>query len=150
MADDHDRVESGLRVKLRIYLAILTVALVLVTIDALRIGAESTAAIAVGLGAGLLLGIIASRMSALSWDAMNARVVGRIDTVGSVILVGYVLIVIFRGSVLAELFDPRLAGTASLATLAGLMLGQVVGTVGGIARVIRVALTEQAAGSTER
>ena len=132
-------IDKSLRLKLQIYLGILAIALAFLVADVVRVGTDSVVPVVLGLGGGLVLGILASRMSALSWDVANAKVVGRIDALGAVILVGYIFLVIFRGSVIAQLVDPRVVGAASVSTLSGLMLGQALGTIGGISRVVRLA-----------
>ena len=102
-----------------------------VAIDVGTPGGPSLPPVALAGGIGLVLGVVASRVYRLRWNDGAARVVGRIDALGVVVLASYLLVVVLRGKVIAL----WLAGAAGFAVLAGLMVGQVVGTAGSIGRV---------------
>ena len=135
-----DRVDRALILRLRIYLAIFGIATVLTVVDVVRQASAAVVPVALGTVCGIVLGVLASRVSRLSWDRDAGKVVGRVDGLGAAVLVGYVLLVVFKKRLLAQWFEPSLVGVVGVAVLAGLMLGQAVGTAGGIARVLHAAL----------
>lgn len=131
-------IDRSLRLRLRIYLLILVVTVALVVGDAVAIGGRSVVPVLVGAAVGTALGLVASRIYALSWDEASGTVIGRLDAIGIVILLGYVAFVVLRSRILDLWFAAPVVGVAGLATLAGLMAGQVVGTGRGVQRIVGV------------
>lgn len=136
--DARDRVDRSIQLRVTLYTVIFLVMLVLVVIDIVRIGAQAVGPALVGLLVGLVVGGVASRMFRLSWDAVSGRVIGRLDLVGIVILVGYVLFSVFRTRVVELWFDGPVVGVTSLAVLAGVMAGQAFATRRGVIRVFEI------------
>lgn len=133
-------VDRTLRIRVRIFLLIFLGSLVIAVVDAVRIGFGAALPVAGAFLLAVAVGMVVSRMFALSWDTVNGRVIGRIDAIGAVILVGYVLLSVFRSTVVDLWFDGALVAAVSVAVLSGLMLGQVVGTVRGVRRIVGLAL----------
>lgn len=129
-------VDGSLKVRVRVYALIFLVALAWVIADSIAIGARSFVPVAVGAVVGLIIGVVASRMHVLSWDEVSGQVVGRLDSAGAIILVCYIVFSLSRETLLGLWFAAPVVGVAGLATLSGLMAGQVVGTGRSIRRVM--------------
>lgn len=78
----------------------------MILVDLARLGTAVAVPVAAGLLGGVVIGVGASRMSRLSWDESEAKVIGNIDALGAVILLAYVLLTVFRGKLLAQWFSP--------------------------------------------
>lgn len=113
------------------------VSCVVIVVDLVRLGIAVAVPVTAGLLGGVVIGVGASRMSRLSWDETQAKVIGNIDALGAVILVANLLLTVFRGALLAQWFSPEVVGAAGVAVLAGLMRAQVLGTVRGVVRVMQ-------------
>lgn len=87
-----DRVAGGVRWRLRIYVVIFVVSCVVIVVHLVRLGSAVAVPVAAGLLGGVVVGVGASRMSRLSWDETQAKVIGNIDALGAVILVAYLLL----------------------------------------------------------
>lgn len=92
---------------------------------------------ALGLALGLVIGGVLSRMYALTYDEEARHVVGRIDWVGGVILLLYLVFVSLRGRMFTPLIDAAQLAGFLLAVSAGTLLGRLVGTSRGVWRVLR-------------
>lgn len=136
--DAASAVDKSIRFRTRIYLAIFAAAAAIVIAQSIGIGAASIIPVLIAVAAGVLVGLVASRMYSLSWDTMNGKVVGRLDVIGGVILLGYVLISFFRTDLVRMWVESSIVEVASLAALAGVMAGQVIGTSRGIHRVLQL------------
>jgi hypothetical protein len=139
---DRDRarehIDRPIRIRVRIYSLIFLVVAVIVVVETVGQGLRAVLPVLACAAGGLLVGIGASRMFHLSWDAVSKRVIGRLDVAGVVILVLYVLFSIFRTRIIDTWLDGPVVGVAGLAALAGVMAGQVVGTRRGLIRVFRM------------
>lgn len=79
----------------------------------------------IGLIMGILFGIfIFSRISTISWDEDEGKVVSSMDLTGQIILVGYILFILVRTLPERPLDGPTLDATVSSVT-AGIMVGQL-------------------------
>lgn len=139
------RIDRKIRLRVVVYLLIFLAMDVIVVVDGILIGSRSLVPVLTCAVGGVIVGVIASRMYSLSWDAVSTKVIGRLDTIGAVILVGYVLLAIFRSRLLDLWLDAPVLGVAGLAAVAGLMAGQVLGTRRGVRRVLRVVADRDAA-----
>jgi hypothetical protein len=137
------RVDRSIRLRVRIYALIFLVMVVIVVMDAVAAGASSILPVLACLVGGFVIGQIASRMFSLSWDKVSEKVVGRLDVLGVIILLGYVTLSVFRTRLLGLWLDETVLGVASLAALAGIMAGQVLGTSRGVIRVFRIVMGEK-------
>ncbi len=94
---------------------------------------------AVGVLAGIGVGIVSARMTKLEWDDKNARVTGRWDWIGVVILAVYVGLIFARSWIVGHWVDGPAVTAVGLAIVAGSMIGRILGTVHGIRAVTRAA-----------
>lgn len=138
--DDHrTSVDRGLRLQIRIFLAIFGIMAVLVVVHVVRDGVDPWSAVA-GLAAGLPIGAVLARLKVLSWNPSERVVVGTIDAVGLVILIAYLVFILARNRIIGEwVEDAPTVGAVGLAVIAGVMVGRVVATVRGIRRVLAAA-----------
>lgn len=92
-----------------------------------------------GLAIGLIIGLVAARMFRLSWDKDARQVISRLDMFGVIILVLYLLISIFRNTILSEFVEKTYITGTSISIVTGVMIGRVFGT----GRRIRAILKEE-------
>lgn len=142
-------VHRSIRLRVRIYTAIFLVMAVLVTVDSIRIGTGALLPVLACVLGGVVVGGFASRMFSLGWDHVSEKVVGKLDVVGVVILVCYVLVSIFRSRFLGLWLDGPVLSVAGLAALAGIMAGQVMGTSRGVVKVFKILVGERDAAAAE-
>ncbi len=130
-------VQRSLLLRMRLFALIFLGMLVIMVVDVVRAGWVSVFPVIGAIVVGGVIGMIASRIFALSWDLDARKVVGRIDVAGVVILVLYLVFSIFRSRIVGSFVQGELLGAVSIALLAGVFVGQLVGTARGIARVFR-------------
>ena len=116
-----------LRINLRI-LSIVYVILLLITIYELFVSHALFSQVLIAIVIGLSTGFISSRMYKISWDKDSAKVVGRIDIYGVIVLVLFVLFELNR-TWIADLFSGGEAlGSISFVLMTTALLGRVIGT----------------------
>ena len=82
-----------------------------------------------GLVVGLAVGIVASRIKRLDWDGHTGRVIARIDWIGAVILMCFLVGNIARERALSHWVDGGAAlTTMGICVTTGTLAGQVIGT----------------------
>jgi hypothetical protein len=81
-----------------------------------------------GLLGGAVVGVVASRMKLMRWDERAGQVVSKIDWLGGVILVGFVVAQLTRSWVLGHWAEGVALTTLGLCVTAGTLAGQVLGT----------------------
>ncbi len=130
-----EHVEDRLIRRLRIYLIVSLVIFAAIIIEVLE-GRFGLALALTGVLIGLVVGIIVSRTRHLSWDEETNAVIGRIDWIGAILLVCYVVFV-FTKSYFAGLYVQGAALFAViLGIIAGTMLGRVLATRHGINKLL--------------
>jgi hypothetical protein len=125
----------SIRVKARIFVLVFLVALTLAVVDAVRLGGYTWLFVVTGLPVGAVVGVVASRMTHLRWDGFARKVVGKIDALGAVILVLYLVFSVFRSRIVDIWVQGPVGGATSIAVLAGVMAGQVIGIRYGLGRL---------------
>lgn len=128
-------IDNRLIKRLRIYVSIMVIMLVVIIIE-IFMGSFSIAWAIGGILVGLGVGVLISRMYRLSWDEDSNNVIGRIDWIGAVILVLYLIFVFSRTYYLSYWVQgtPLLALVFSIT--AGTMLGRVMSTEHGIKKIL--------------
>ena len=133
------RIHPKLRRKLRIFLAIYAVMTVIVVYDMLRDHIDPLWAVG-GFVAGLVLGVVLTRMDVLSWNSDAKVVVGRMDLIGALLLVAYLVFIVFRDDVLGTwIRDSNAVAVTGISMTAGTMAGRVFHTFNGIRGILREA-----------
>lgn len=133
-------VSRSIRFRVRLYVVVFAIALVGAGVDTIRIGGVAIWLALVGLLVGVAVGVLASRMMRLHWDSFARKVVGKIDVIGAIVLVGYLLLAVFRSRIVDIWVHGPTGAATSLAVLAGLMAGQVLGIRYGLIRLYRAGL----------
>ncbi|MDP9374364.1 MAG: hypothetical protein M3Q65_18315 [Chloroflexota bacterium] len=132
------RISRKLRNQLRLFYAIALALLVVVVIRTAR-GEIPWWWPLPALAAGVALGQVVARVTVLRWDEETGTVVGRTDALGGVILALYLAFVVVKGRLIgAWVHDAHQAAILGLALTAGVMVGRIRATIGGI-RSLRLA-----------
>ncbi len=131
-------VSPKLRNQLRLFYAIALVLLVIVVVRTARGAVPWWWPLPV-LVAGVALGHVVARVVALRWDEETGTVVGQTDAFGVVILLLYLAFSLARGRIIgAWVHDAHQVAVLGLALSAGVMVGRIRATIGGI-RSLRLA-----------
>jgi hypothetical protein len=128
-------IDPRLRTRLRLYGIIFLVMLVVIIVDVVR-NLISIPLALLALAIGTVIGLLLGRMYRLSWDEIETKVIARIDWLGGIILVLYILFAIFRNRLFGQWVTGAALGAFTLSLTAGTMLGRVVSTSSGIRRVL--------------
>jgi hypothetical protein len=81
-----------------------------------------------GLVGGAVVGVVASRMKRMQWDERAGQVISKIDWLGAVILVCFLVAQLTRTWVLGHWAEGVALATLGLFVTAGTLAGQVFGT----------------------
>jgi len=84
----------------------------------------------------MVIGILISRMYSLSWDEKSNNVIDRMDWIGAVILVFYLIFLFNKIHLLEYLVHGSLLLTLSLSITVGTMLGRILNTRRSIDKVL--------------
>ncbi len=86
---------------------------------------------------GIGIGIFFARMFKISWDEHTSQVVYRMDIIGVILLIAFIIFDINRSVIVADFISAPNVKTTSYALLAGIFYGRVVGTGRSIVTVLR-------------
>jgi hypothetical protein len=92
-----------------------------------------------GLLAGGAVGIVASRTKRLQWDDRTGRVISRIDRMGAVLLVAFLVSIIIRSWVLGHWVEGAALSALGLSITAGTLAGQALATRRGVREILHSA-----------
>ena len=81
-----------------------------------------------GLLGGAVVGVVASRVKRAQWDARTDQIISKIDWLGGVILVGFIVAQLTRSWVLGHWVEGVALTSLGLCVTAGTRAGQVLGT----------------------
>jgi hypothetical protein len=90
-----------------------------------------------GILVGLLVGIVTARRYHLSWDHDAKKIVSRLDLIGIIILVIYIIFVIVRSKLIGIFVQGPVVGAVGFSITAGVMIGRVVGTRNAIIEILQ-------------
>ncbi len=122
--------------RLRIYTLVMIFMLLVISGEVLS-GTFSVAWALGGILIGLGVGILATRMYRLSWDEDTSHVISRIDWIGGIILICYLIFVFTRTYYLSYWVQGTPLMGIIFSITAGTMLGRVLGTRRGIQKVLK-------------
>jgi hypothetical protein len=117
-------VERKLVVRLRIFFAVLVLLLVIIVYEIGNNYIQAGKAMLAFLS-GILIGIVFTRRKKIFWEEETSRVIARMDRIGIVLLVIYIVYVIYRHVVLPHLFYGHELTALSFTLTAGTMTGRV-------------------------
>jgi uncharacterized membrane protein len=129
-------IEDRLIKRLRIYLIVMLVIFAVIVIEILAGRFDITFAL-IGVLIGLVIGIIISRSYRLSWDVETNNVIGRIDWIGAILLVCYLVFVFTKSYFLGFYVQGGQLFALLLGITAGTMLGRILGTSHGINKLLQ-------------
>ena len=125
-----------LRLNLRILLIVYAVLLIVTLYSAFASHAMFWQVL-VGFAIGIVAGVISSRMYKISWSEDEAKVIGKIDVYGLIILVLFIVFELNREHI-AQLFSSGDSlGAIGLTLITGALFGRILGTARQIIRVLR-------------
>lgn len=130
-----EKIDPKLIKRLRIYLVVLFAILAVITFEVLT-GQFSIQWALVGIVIGFMIGIIVSRMYNISWDEETNTVVGEIDRIGVVILVGYLIWEITKSNFLGYWFEGNILFAIILGITAGSMLARILSNKRNIEQIL--------------
>ncbi|RIV39931.1 hypothetical protein [Micromonospora radicis] len=133
----HRYVDRKVIWRVRIYAAVFAATLVVTVVDVLLAGGWTWLRALVGIVAGVVVGVAASRMTRLRWNEFEQRVVGRIDAIGLVVLVCYLTFSILRARIVGLWVPAAQVAATSMGLLSGAMLGQILGIRRGLRLLAR-------------
>jgi cation transport ATPase len=131
------KVDQRLISRLGIYLIVMVVMLAVIVVEVLR-GVFSIQWALVGIIIGLVVGTIVSRVYSLSWDEETNNVIGEIDRIGALILVGYLIFIFTKSYFLGYEVQGANLFAVILGITAGTMLGRVLSTKRSIEKILKV------------
>ncbi len=91
-----------------------------------------------GLILGMIIGILVSRTHDIQWDSKAQMVITRMDALGITILIAYILLEVYRETVVRYFINNDSTIAISFALLAGIMVGRIMG----IRRKVKMVLKE--------
>ncbi len=125
-----------LRRSLRIYLIVGFAIMIYVILSTIKNGANPLDVL-VGLVVGVVIGIFFARIFKISWDSEAEEVMYRIDAVGIILIVIFIIFDFTRGSIVANFVSGPNVGPTSFAVLAGCFYGRVFGSRRSIITILR-------------
>lgn len=128
-------VDKKLKFRLKIFIIVATVMFGVVLYDIFTNILPLEFAMPVIL-VGLVVGIISARMYHLSWSHDAQKIVSRLDSVGIVILIFYLIFAVFRGKLIEFFVQGPVVGAVSFSVITGIMIGRVLGTRGAILKTL--------------
>jgi hypothetical protein len=116
-------IDKKLLYRLRIFLAIFIIMVCVIAYD-VYVGTITVFIALDGLFIGILLGFVVGRVFHISWDYDRSKVIGRLDKIGIIILICYLIFSLFKFWILEQWLHGPLLTAFSLSIIAGIMLGR--------------------------
>lgn len=129
-------IDKKLQFRLKIYFTISVVMLGIVLYEFFSEKVDLPFVL-IGLGLGVFIGVVVARVFLVSWHKNARKVISQLDVVGGVILVLYIALSIFRGTIVSHFVQGSQVTGASLALVAGIMIGRVFGTGQQIVNILK-------------
>lgn len=135
--DIGSHIDPSLRRRIRIFLALGALMFLLVIWDIAH-GAMSIPVALIGIALGTVVGFFSSRIYHLSWDKDGKHVVGRIDTVGWIVLALYIAFELARSTAFSTVFVTGYSATAVTFTfISAALIARVFGLRGRIVAILK-------------
>lgn len=117
-------VDRKLRMRLLMFGGIIAALLVLIGFDIFTNAIDLPLALG-GIVIGIVVGIFAGRMFNITWHEESGKVVSRIDKIGVVVLIAYIVFAIFRNQIFSFWVSASMLGAFGFCVIAGVMIGRV-------------------------
>lgn len=131
-----NNIDRLLRIRLRVYFIIYLLTLSMIIVDIFR-GKISLGLAIVGILFGVLLGIIVSRTSRLSWDQEILKVTTNIDWIGGIIIIAYFVFMLGRDWFFGHWVQSTTLTVFGVSILVGTMFGRIFGIRRGIGKTLK-------------
>ncbi len=128
-------VASMLLTRLRIFLAIITI-MIIIVIYKIFLGEISSSLASIGLLISTIIGLIAGRMFKMLWHPETQKVISRLDRIGVIFLLLYIAIEIGRKWLFGYWLHGAELNAFGLTFLAGLLLGRFLTMINNIKKVL--------------
>ncbi len=138
MQDEHVHVDKKLIRRLRIFVVILAI-MSGVLVYEVYISHIKILLLILGIFLGVGIGFIAGRMFSIEWHAEEEKVIGRLDRIGIVVLVLYIIFSFSRHFIFEHWLTGAILSAFTFSFIEGAMLGRILSMRFNIKRV----LTEQ-------
>lgn len=128
-------VSHGLRLRLALFILFAGAVLGIVIYDTIRDGVSFILSLG-GISIGMLFGFILSRIYKIYWHEDSQKVIFKMDILGGILLVLYILFELYRESIVSEFIHGSIVVTLSVAIVAGMSIGRVLGIRRKIRKVV--------------
>lgn len=132
----YHHLDKRLQFRLRLYFLISLILLGVLIFNIAR-GALRFDYGLLGLAAGIVVGIVTSRMFHISWNKDTKKIVSRLDAFGIGVLILYIVFEVFREKIVGYFTHDFEVATVGFAVLAGSMFGRILGTRGKIIEILK-------------
>ena len=129
-------INARLRSRLVLFL-VIAIGLVAFSIYEVVIGDVSWSVTLIAFLLGGVIGVIYGRLVRVHWDESESKIVTRMDTIGFIIIVAYVVLAYFRESLLAHFFAGAALTDVGLTLAGGLLIGRFFGMHISLMKTIR-------------
>lgn len=130
-----EKIDRKLVMRLRIYLIVMITIFAVIVIEVVQ-GRFIIQWALVGILVGLLVGTIVTRMYNLSWDEESNTVIGKMDGIGIVILVGYLIWEFTKSDFLGYWVQGSILSAIILGITVGSMLARLVSNKRSIEQIL--------------
>ena len=131
-----EKIDWKLMMRLRIYLLVMFAILAVIIFEVIN-GTFSIQWALVGILIGLVVGTIVTRMYNLSWDEETNSVIGEMDSIGVVILLGYLIWEFTKSNFLGYWVEGSILSAIILGITAGSMLARVLRNKRSIEQILK-------------
>lgn len=128
-------IDKKLLMRTRIFCVMVVVMLGVVIVSMVETHINTWLAF-VGIAGGFIIGLIAGRMFDIRWHPEASQVVGRLDRLGLVILILYIVFSISRNWIFGHWIHGPTLTSFTLAFVLGAILGRVTTTIKNIKKVL--------------
>ncbi len=129
-------VEKKLIWRLRMFFAIFVIILGLIIFD-ISIGVIHLLLASGGIALGVLIGILIGRIFKIRWHEEEARVVARLDTIGTIMLICYFIFAFSRHWIFEHFIHGPALSAFIFCTVSGIMAGRILNMRLNIQKVLR-------------
>ncbi len=136
LTEHKDNIDKKLIRRLRIFFFILC-AMIFVSIYQIFVSDIHFLWVCLSVVLGIAVGLVAGRMFSIEWHEEQKVVVGRLDLIGGIVLVLYILFSIARHSIFEHWFTGAKLSAFTLCFVDGAMLGRITSMRFHIKKVLR-------------
>ncbi|MFH0836516.1 MAG: hypothetical protein V1870_00125 [Candidatus Aenigmatarchaeota archaeon] len=117
-------IDKGLLRRFRIYMVFLFIFLAVIVYDIFT-NVIGLPLLVVGIAIGIAVGFFVGRMFDIRWHEENSKVISRMDKIGVVIIVVYLIFAVFRNQIFSLWIAGPTAGAFGFCFIAGMFIGRI-------------------------